>query len=167
MNEAIEQRIFSDLDLRGIDWSLLRPRESLVLPGGDVDVLVEPRNLPRVREILIAHGFVEMRIPGPDLHAALYDEEAARFVWLHIQTALRLAGAELPAEELLAEADREEVRQPSDRWLLWIMLLRALVDKGELAERHRPPVQVLAARWSGGPSVLESLARRHGLDPEA
>jgi thymidylate kinase len=165
VNEAIEQRIFMDLDLAGIDWSLLRPRESLVIPEGDVDVLVEPPSLPRVRETLMGYGFVEMPIPGPDLHAALYDAEAARFVWLHIQTALRLADTELPADVLLAEADREEVRQPSDRWLLWIMLLRALVDKGELPERHRRPVQRLAARWTGGPPELESLARRHGLDP--
>lgn len=166
MKHTIEQRVFRELDLSGIDWSLLRPRESLALPEGDVDLLVEPRNLPGVHEILMARGFVEMRIPGPDLHAALYDEDEGRFIWLHIQTALRLAGAELPAHELLAEADREDLRQPSDRWLLWIMLLRALVDKGELVERHRRSVQALAARWSGGPPALESLARRHGLDPE-
>jgi thymidylate kinase len=158
--------IFRELDQAGVAWSLLRPRETLALAQGDVDVLVEPDAFTRAGEIVRAHGFVEMPVPGPDLHVARYDEREGRFVWLHIQCALRVAGSELPAHAVLTEADREGLRQPSDRWLLWILLLRALVDKGELAERHRPNVQALARGWEGGPEPLESLARRHGLEPE-
>jgi thymidylate kinase len=157
--------IFHELDQAGLAWSLLRPRETLALAQGDVDVLVEPDAFGRAGEIVRAHGFLEMPVPGPDLHAARYDEREGRFVWLHIQGALRVAGAELPAHAVLTEADREGRRQPSDRWLLWILLLRALVDKGELAERHRPNVQALARGWEGGPEPLESLARHHGLEP--
>jgi thymidylate kinase len=158
--------IFHELDQAGVAWSLLRPRETLALAQGDVDVLVEPSAFTRAGEIVRAHGFLEMPVPGPDLHAARYDEREGRFVWLHIQGALRVAGSELPAHTVLTEADREGRRQPSDRWLLWILLLRALVDKGELAERHRPNVQALARGWEGGPEPLELLARRHGLEPE-
>src|SRR5215210_5871705 len=159
------ERVLRALDASGINWSLLRPRETLTLAQGDVDVLVEPDALARVRELVSAEGFAEMPVHGSDLHAARHDEEAGRFVWLHVQTALRIAGTELPADAVLAEAGRDGVRQPSDSWLLWILLLRALVDKGELPERHRPHVQALAAGWGGGPPVLESLARRHGLQP--
>jgi thymidylate kinase len=162
---AALQRVLLELDGAGLDWSLLRPRESLALAEGDVDLLVEPGAFSRAREILAAQGFVEIPVPGPDLHAARYDDEEGRFVWLHIQGALRVAGAELPAAAVLAEAGREGLRQPSDSWLLWILLLRALVDKGELAERHRPQVQGLARRWEGGPAPLESVARSHGLEP--
>jgi thymidylate kinase len=163
---SIEKKALRELDLSGIDWSLLRPRESVDAAEGDVDLLVEPGSLPRVRDVVLAEGFAEMPVPGPDLHAARYDEDEGRFVWLHIQTALRIAGAELPADAVLAEADdRDGLRQPGDSWLLWILLLRALVDKGELPERHRPHVQALAGRWRGGPPLLESLARRHGLEP--
>jgi len=157
--------VFRALDRSGVDWSLLRPRESLALAAGDVDLLVEAPAVARVRELVAAEGFSEMPVPGPDLHAARYDEDEGRFVWLHIQTALRIAGAELPAQVILAEADQDGLRQPSDSWLLWILLLRALVDKGELPERHRPQVQALAGRWRGGPPPLESLAQRHGLVP--
>src|SRR5215213_4631278 len=128
------ERVFRALDRSGVDWSLLRPRESLALAAGDVDLLVEAPAVARVRELVAAEGFSEMPVPGPDLHAARYDEDEGRFVWLHIQTALRIAGAELPAQVILAEADQDGLRQPSDSWLLWILLLRALVDKGELPE---------------------------------
>jgi thymidylate kinase len=155
------------LDRGGVRWSLLRPREGLARPDGDVDVLVEPEALGRVAELLGDLGFVRMPLPGPDLHASRYDERDGIFLWLHVQAALRVAGEVVPAEEVLAEADRDGVRQPSDRWLLWILLLRALVDKGELPERHREPVRRLAAAWESGPATLEALARRHGLDPAA
>lgn len=155
------------LDREQVRWSLLRPREALGLGEGDVDILVEPAALARVRGILAGLGFVDMPLPGPDLHAAAYDEAAGRFVWLHVQPALEIAGAVIAARDILAAATAEHPPQPGDGWLLWILLLRAVVDKGVLPERHRAPVQALARRWEGGPPALESLARAHGLDPAA
>jgi thymidylate kinase len=128
-------------------------------------VLVAPADLARVAAVLVEHGFLLMASPGDELHAALYDEPAGRFVWLHVQSELRLAGALLPAEAVLRDAGRDVAEQPADEWLLWILLLRALVDKGELPERHRPHVAALARSWGGGPPELEALARAHGLDP--
>jgi thymidylate kinase len=131
-----------------------------------VDLVVEPGDRRQVEELLAALGFMGMPLPGPDLHAARYDEAEGRLLWLHVQFALRVAGAELPARAVLAEAGGQRPRQPSDRWLLWILLLRALVDKGELPERHRPHVEALARRWEGGPDELVGIARRHGLVPD-
>lgn len=160
---ALESLIGS---LEGIDWCLLRPRETLGLPQGDVDVLVAPSELPRVAEKLAGLGFVTTLEPNHDLHAATYDEAAGRFVWVHAQTDLRVAGAVIPAAEILTTASGDDrVAEPSGAWLLWILLLRALVDKGELPARHRPHVEALAGRWHGGPPQLEALARRHGIDP--
>jgi thymidylate kinase len=161
------ERFLRALDADGVRWSLLRPRATVALAEGDVDILVEPAVLEPVADLLVAHGFVRMQIAGPDVHAATYDEDAGRFVWVHIQAELRVAGAVLPAEAVLADANAGAggLRQPADGWLLWILLLRALVDKGELPDRHRPHVQALARRWSAGPPELESLARGHGFDP--
>ena len=47
--------------------------------------------------------------------------------------------------------------EPAGDVLLWILLLRALVDKGTLPERHREAVRRLAAAWGGGP--LRSCSR--------
>jgi thymidylate kinase len=155
------------LEREGIRWSLLRPRASLEAEEGDVDLLVEPDDLGPVESLLAGLGFTLLPTDGPDLHAALYDREAGRFAWLHVQDALRIAGGRIPADDVLAHAVIERaVRRPADDWLLWILLLRALVDKGELAARHRPVVERLAAEWSGGPPQLEALARRHQIDPE-
>ena len=160
--------LLAALDSAGVEWSLLRPVASLAEPEGDIDVLVAPEGVPTVERMLAERGFALVPIDGPDVHAALYDREADRFAWMHVQPELRLAGAALPARELLAEAVEEEgVRRPSDAWLLWILLLRALVDKGELAARHRPAVAELAADWDGGPAALERLAARRGVDPAA
>ena len=132
---------------------------------GDVDVLVEPADLGLLGDALGAHGFVRIPMAGPDVHAATYDEDAGRFIWVHAQAELRVAGASLPAGAVLADADTDGLREPADDWLLWILLLRALVDKGELPERHRPHVRALARRWSSGPAALEVVARRHGVEP--
>jgi thymidylate kinase len=157
--------LFGALGRERVRWTLLRPRELLQLSEGDVDVLVEPAARGRVENLLASLGFVHMPIPGPDLHAAIHDADAGRFVWMHFQTALELAGAVFAAEDVLAAATPERPPQPADEWLLWILLLRALVDKGVLPQRHREHVSALARRWRGGPPPLEALARRHELDP--
>lgn len=154
------------LDREAMAWSLLRPREGLGFAQGDIDILVEPAALGRVRTIVEALGFVDMPLTGRDLHAAAYDADAGRFVWLHVQPVLEIAGAVIPARAVLSDGTAGDPPQPADAWLLWILLLRALVDKGELPERHRGPAQVLARRWDGGPPALVSLARAHGLDPD-
>jgi thymidylate kinase len=153
------------LDEAGARWSLLRPRDTVALPEGDVDVLVAPADMRLLGDALSAHGYIRVPMAGSDVHAVTYDEDAGRFVWVHAQAELRVAGASLPAEIVLLEAETDGLRQPTDDCLLWILLLRALVDKGELPERHRPHVQALARRWSAGPLPLELLARRHGLEP--
>jgi thymidylate kinase len=157
--------LFGALDRAGVRWSLLRPRETLGLPEGDVDILVDPSGHRALGTAFGGHGFIRVPMAGPDVHAVTYDEDARRFVWVHAQEELRIAGASLPAEIVLLDADTQGLREPAGDCLLWILLLRALVDKGELPERHRPHVQALARRWSFGPGSLVLLARRHGLEP--
>jgi hypothetical protein len=45
--------------------------------------------------------------------------------------------------------------------------LRGILDKGGIAERHRPHVAALARRARGGPRPLEAIAAEHGLVPSA
>ncbi|HVE69476.1 MAG TPA: hypothetical protein VNB64_12935, partial [Solirubrobacteraceae bacterium] len=126
--------LLESLDRDGVAWSLLRPPASVAAPEGDVDVLVAPDRLAAVESRLAERDFVLMPMPGPDVHGVGYDREAGRFVWIHAQARLQVAGAVVEADEVLADTVVEEgLRRPGDGWLLWILLLRALVDKGELA----------------------------------
>lgn len=155
------------LEGAGVEWTLLRPAESLAAAEGDVDILIEPGARPAAERVLADDEFVLVPLAGGDTHAARFERESGRFLWLHVQTELALAGARLPAAPILAGAVVEgEVRVPGADWLLWILLLRALVDRGELPERHRPAVRRLAERWQGGPAQLLVLARRHEIDPD-
>jgi thymidylate kinase len=160
------ERLFAALSAAGVAWCLLRPRAALAHPGGDVDLLVEPRALPHVAQLLEREGFLRMTVAGADVHGVAYDAASDSFPWVHVQGELRLAGAVVPAAEVLAGAAGEPLREPADAWLLWILLLRALIDKGALPERHRPSAQALAGGWRGGPERLVALAREHRLAPE-
>jgi thymidylate kinase len=153
------------LDDAGLRWSLLRPRAALAEPEGDVDLLIEPGALDSIPDLLEPLGFLEVPRHGPDRHLVTYDEPAGRWIWLHFQAELRLAGDSLPAGPVLDHASGGELPEPREEWLLWILLLRALVEKGELPVRHRARVSELAKEWEGGPPELEGIARRHGIDP--
>jgi thymidylate kinase len=155
------------LDDAGVRWSLLRPRTTLAEPQGDVDLLVEPSTLGSVAGLLEPFGFLEVLRNGPDRHFVTYDEPTARWIWLHFQAELRLAGSTWPAGPVLDQASGDELPEPRAEWLLWILLLRALVEKGELPVRHRARMSELAKGWEGGPPELEGVARRHGIDPGA
>jgi thymidylate kinase len=170
------QDLFAAFDAARLGWSLLRPSATLSRAEGDIDVLVDPADLEALRGLLREHGFVVMPIGRPDdVHAADFDPGSDRFLWLHVQTVLRLAGRTVPAADVLAEVRRDPLPRPGDAWLLWILLLHGLLDKGKIAERHRPEIlrlaqlearaaAVPAAGTSSAPKPLAAIATRRGLD---
>jgi thymidylate kinase len=160
------ERLFAAFAAAALRWALLRPPESLAETEGDVDLLVEPRDLGRVRDLLVAEGFAIVRSHGAGLHAADLDETAGRFLWIHVQTELELAAQTFSAGPLLDGLVADPIPRPADDWLLWILLLRALVDKGGLAPRHRRAVRALASTSTAPPAELEPVLERHGLDAE-
>ena len=160
------QQVFAAFAAAALRWSLLRPPESLSEAEGDVDLLVEPKDLGRARDLLVQEGFAIMRSGAAELHAVDLDEAAGRFLWLHVQTELKLAAQTFPAAPLLDGLVADPYPRPADDWLLWSLLLRALVDKGSLAPRHRPAVGALASATGGPPPALEPVLERHGLDAE-
>jgi len=157
------ERLFAALTAAEVRWSLLRPPATLSQPKGDIDLLAEPSALDTVRRVVLAEGFTEVPMRGEDLHAADYDGDSARYLWLHVQTAVRLGGEEIPAAAVLAHSTDGV---PQDAWLFWIVLLHDLLDKGAIPERHRDALARLAPA-AGGAQPLRELAQRHGLDPDA
>jgi thymidylate kinase len=158
--------VFDALDAASVRWSLLRPPQSLAQPAGDIDLLVDPAAVGRVRDVLVREGFVPIPAGRRDLHAADVDAESGRFLWLHVQSELRLAGASHPAAAVLEHVVRDPLPRPADAWLAWIVLLHGLVDKGAIAERHRPALARLAAAPGAAANPLAQLAARRGLPPD-
>jgi hypothetical protein len=124
------QDLFAAFDAAQLRWCLLRPPAALSRAKGDIDVLVEPADVAALRGLLREHGFVVMPVGRPDdVHAADFDRGSDRFLWLHVQTALRLGRRSVPAAEVLAEVRRDPLPRPGDAWLLWILLLHGLLDR--------------------------------------
>jgi thymidylate kinase len=159
-------RLFGALDAAGLRWSLLRPPETLSQPAGDIDLLVEPASIGAVRAIVVEQGFVPVPIGRRDLHAADYDVVSDRFLWLHVQAELRLGDEAVAAQKVLEAVRRDPLPRPDDAWLFWILLLHGLLDKGAIAERHRPTLMRLAGAPGAESCPLAPLAARHGLPRE-
>ena len=160
------RRLFVALERSGERWCLLRPEVTLLQSEGDIDLLIEPSSLDHVRELLVGEGFVALPIRTHGLHAADYDRQCDRFLWLHVQTDVRLGTEVLPAQTVLDTVKRDPVPLPADEWLFWILLLHDILDKGEIPQRHRSELARLAGP-AGAPSrPLTAIAQAHGLDPE-
>lgn len=167
---AALQELFASWSETDLDWCLLRPAATLGHREGDIDLLVDPSQLAQARELAGHHGFAALPVDR-DLHAARYDEQTDRFLWLHVQDRLRLGGGEIPAVAVLETVERSApvsssgLPQPRNDWLLWIVLLHDVIDKGRVPERHRSWLAALA--HAGGhecPSPLEAIAFAHDLD---
>ena len=159
-------RLFAAVDAVGLSWCLLRPLSTIAEGTGDVDMLVEPSSLEPLGEILSCEGFAVLPIGGRDLHAADYDPDGDRLIWLHVQSAVTLGERIVPAREVLGNIVRDPWPVPANGWLLWILLLHDIFDKGEVPPRHRIELSRLASDpWARVPA-LEQIALHRGLEPE-
>jgi len=159
--------LFCAFDRERMDWALLRPPEALAEREGDVDLLVNVCDLERASDIAMKQGFA--RVPSPrDLHAVDYDPASDRFLWLHVQTELRLGGETVPGPTLFEAVVTDPLPRLSDPWMMWTLLLHGLIDKGSIAERHRPRLTRLAqsAARDAGECALASIAAARGLRAE-
>jgi thymidylate kinase len=162
---AVLDELFAALDASGVEWSLLRPVRSLDRIEGDIDVLAPPADRQRVTALVAAQGFVPLPFGRRDLHAAHYDRASDRLLWLDVQFELRVGDVVIPASEVLSGRVREGLPRPADPSLFWILLLRGLLEKGGVAERHRAAVTALAPAAGSAPEALLAIARRHRWDP--
>jgi thymidylate kinase len=159
-------RVFNALERSDLRWCLLRPAPMLGQAGGDVDLLVEPSSLERVHGLLVGEGFVALPLRKRDLHAVGYDRECQRFLWLHVQTEVRLGTDALAARTVLDTVRPDPLPQPAAGWLFWILLLHDILDKREIPERHRPELARLAGLAGATAAPLAAIAQSNGLDPE-
>ena len=154
---------------RGVAWTLLRPRASLAEPDG--------RRRPARRSG--RRGASSRRLgldavswpcpsPGRTSTLALDDDGPGASSGCTCRRAAD-RGRRASGQRVLADAvPTARCGAPEPPGCLWILLLRALVDKGELAERHRPPSGGSRRPGGGGPpELLEALAAPSRARPDA
>jgi hypothetical protein len=154
------QALCGALDRHAIRWCLLRWPSSLSVLSGDIDLLVDARDVTVLRDILHNDGFARVPRPGHSLHFLTYDEQSDSWIWLHFVTELSYGPEHVLRTEAAVEclARRRYVGQipalaPNDEF--WALLLHCLVDKGRIEPRHRSRLVTLAHEAE----VASTLAR--------
>ena len=138
--------------------------------GGDVDLLVDPRDLAVVRRLLCGDaGFAQLPAwgRGPHRFFVAYVETEAAWAKLDVVTALRFGRwQQLPtgaAGAVLAGArDDGVVALPAPADAFWLALLHALLDRGRVrAERARELARL--ARAAPGAAGAAGRGGRRGV----
>ena len=166
------RRVFDALDDGNVTWALLRGRDRLAAPTGDVDLLVEGE-ARSVRTALETAGSLHLRTWAGDTQQFFRaaDDEGWTVI-LHVVSAIdfgpfgRFHTAAGP--ELLARRELEDgvwVLAPADEF--WVTLLHGYLDKGSLAEKHRERLGSLAAVASVDGCLRAVVDRLLGSDGAA
>lgn len=158
--------LFASFEGNAIRWCLLRPAELLAQPEGDIDLLVAQEDLPRAANLLAAADFVLIRRDSENVHALDHDEETRRFLWIHLQSEIEVAGVHVGAPELRAGDRGGGLPQLPDGLMFWTLLLRALLQKGGVPLRQRPHLHRLASAAGSPPEALTPCLLARGWSPE-
>jgi hypothetical protein len=156
MLHPVLETVFSTFDQADIAWCLLRFPSNLGAPsGGDVDLLIDRRNIGIVQKVLKKLGFAA-RGHSIHPHFLTYHRFTDSWIWLDIATELsfgRNYALRTRAEAgCLARRQRNGVfNVPAPDDAFWVLLLHCMLDKRAIALRHRARLQELArsARTNG------------------
>lgn len=157
-------RLFDGFGRAKLRWALLRPWQGLLGEEGDIDILIGHSGLGTARRILAELGFLAMPKDGPDVHAATLDRETGRFLWVHVQPELKVAGIAIPARHVPSAVYGGPYPELAGDWMLLTLLGRCL-DRGEVPARYRVRLRDLALHWRGGPPQLADMLRAKGFEP--
>lgn len=160
--------LFAALDGEGVRWCVLRGERDLLAPAGDVDLLVHPADLPRLRRSAEDLGFGRLPAWGYGSHAFLLAYDASRDLWIKLDVVTELAFG--PGFSLATGVERECLarrRQAggipvlADEDAFWALFLHELLDKeGVFAAGDAVHLAELArGAGRGGPlaRLVESL----------
>jgi thymidylate kinase len=144
---------FRALDESGVLWCLLRGREALAAPTGDVDLLIHPRDVATARRAVVDAGFSCLRVwaRGSQNFFLGYNRTTDRWPYIHAMTGLdfgdhyglRLKGT---VGVLARRVFMKGIPMPAADDGFWITLLHALLDKGMIRQKHRLALSALVDR---------------------
>ena len=142
---------FEALDAVRASWCVLRGESELGRPR-DVDLLVPDEDIERTSPALERLGFVRLPTVGHGLHRFFVTYVEGDGLWLRLDIVGDLgfgrdgAFGSTAARGCLARAVRVDgARLLATDDAFWTLLVRCLLDLGEIPPRHAPRVQDLAA----------------------
>ncbi|MEA2536986.1 MAG: hypothetical protein QOF11_1220 [Chloroflexota bacterium] len=161
------EALFGEFAADGLAWCLLRGEIELDGRAGDVDMLVDPGDLGRLRRAARAVGFVRLPARGYGSHLFLitYDPDSDRWIKLDVVTELafgpsfawRVAdGASVLERTRRADAPNVWVLAEADAF--WALLLHGLLDKGKLDDAQRARLTELAPHGRAGGPLARAIA---------
>ena len=129
-------RLFTALDRAGVSWLVLRGREDLVFPDGDVDLLVHPADLVWVRGLAAELGFVGRPAWGrrPHRFMSAYDPTVDRVIELDMVDEIAFGSHHELRTAVAIEVLERAVRvggipAPCPTDAAWLGLLHLILDK--------------------------------------
>lgn len=154
-------------DRAGVRWCLLRG-EAVPRPDGDVDLLVDPHDLPTVRRVLTAElAFTEMRGWGRRPHHFFVERVPSTHGSLKLDVVTELAFGrygELPSgagQAVLRRAVHDgAIARPAPDDRFWALLLHVLLDRGDVSGEYARELESLAEVARRGNSPLRRLIDR-------
>jgi ADP-heptose:LPS heptosyltransferase/O-antigen/teichoic acid export membrane protein/thymidylate kinase len=158
--------LFTAFSRENIRWLLMRGEHELASPEGDVDLLIDPHDMPRARAILESRRFLSWPTLGRGTHHFFvgYDPASPTWVKLDIVTELTfgpyLSLKSYAAAGVLARRRRlDPLFVPSQDDAFWMLLLHCALDKGRFAPHRAARLAELAA----GARTDSPLARQVAL----
>jgi thymidylate kinase len=163
--------LFDALDAGSARWCLLRGRQALDPPPGDVDLLVHHEDLELLDRACAGAGFRRWRAWRSAGQFSFHARDGGRWVPLHVTDRLAF-GAMHPLVTDAADGCLLRRHPVEGLWCLdpgdelWVTLLHCVLDKGSVADKHRARLQELAAREAPvAPGVVDAVTRAAGPWP--
>ena len=157
------QAVFAAFDRAGARWAVLRADLELADPDGDVDVLIEAGDLPRVRPLLEELTFVEVPGRGYGTHRFFLSHHEPSDRWVKLDLVTELAfGVDFGLSTGVERACLARRRRSGSAAVLdegdafWVLVLHLLLDRPTVT----PPGAVLAqelARKTSDDSPLAAV----------
>lgn len=162
--------VFQALDAGGVRWALLRGAGRLSGRRGDIDLLVDPADLPVVRRLVAPIGWGEVPAPGHGSHLFFLGYDAAQDLWLRLDVVSTLAfGRHQELRALAASEALARRRTGTFAWGLeasdafWALVLHHALDRAPLDAEKRVDLRAAARRAELGGPVAERVVATVGL----
>lgn len=142
---------FRVLDEQGHPWMLLRGADDLVLPTGDVDILIDRPMKSGLDEALRAVGFYRVISAGRGTHTFFFAHDVESDDWLKLDVVSDLAFGPYQqwksplARGCLHRRTREgSIYRPHPADESWLDLLHLVLDRTDLTQDRVPRAQAAA-----------------------